>query len=168
MERNRLVKRMHSGRQIIAKETVDVRYLYNIDVDMYLGATLSKRRAVTELVEKLRRDEILLADPELFNTEVCEKAMARGVRVVIKPRKTRTRSTILRLCSEAFDPKLYGLRKCGERGAKVFSEVVMRRENVARRGNEVRLIAAQHNIKALIRLRIRYGAVLKLVTVLEV
>ena len=44
----------------------------------------------------------------------------------------------------------------------------MRHENVARRGSEVRLIALQHNIKALIRLRMRYGAVLKLVTVLEV
>ena len=77
MECNRLVKRMYSGRQVIAEKTVDVKYLYNIDVDMYLGVTLSKRRAVTELIEKLRRDEILLADPEFFNTEICEKAVAR-------------------------------------------------------------------------------------------
>jgi len=63
---------------------------------------------------------------------------------------------ILRLCSEAFDPKLYGLRKCGERDAMVFSEIVMRDGNVAGRGDEVRLIATQRTIKALIWLGIRY------------
>jgi len=134
---------------------------------MYLGVVLSKRKAVMELVKKLRRGENFLADSEFFNTEVCGKALAKGVRCVIKPRKTRTRSMILRLYSEAFDPSLYRLRKCGERGAKVFSETVMRHENWARRENEVRLIAAQHNIKSLIRLRIRYGVILRLVMVLR-
>jgi|GEM_PF-5117651 len=46
------------------------------------------------------------------------------------------------------------------REAKVFSEVIMEYENVIRRENEVRLLAVQHNIKSLIRLRTRYGTVL--------
>jgi len=167
MKCGRLVKRVVAGEEKAAKETVDVKYLYNIDVDMYLGARLTSKRAVKELVERLRRGEILLADPEFFNTEVCEMAMARGVICVIKPRKTKPKSLALRLCSEAFDPSLYRLRKCGERGARVLGETVMRHKDRARRENEVRLIATQHNIKTLIRLRIRQKAILRLVTVLR-
>ena len=42
---------------------------------------------------------------------------------MIKPRKTRARSMILRLCSEAFDPKLYRLRKCGGEGLRSLARL---------------------------------------------
>jgi len=69
---------------------------------VYFSVTLSKRKAVMKLVEKLRREEILSASSEFFNTGVCEKIVAKSARVVIGLRKMKTRSMILRFCSEAF------------------------------------------------------------------
>ena len=87
MKTNRLEKVIKGGEQALKEETIEVKFLFNINIDMYVYAELTTSHNVKEAIERLSPGDVLLADPEFFTRENCEMILAKGIKPVIKPTK---------------------------------------------------------------------------------
>ena len=85
----------------------------------------------------------------------------KGLKVLIKPKKNARRSPELRGCLERFDAWGYKARKNGERGAIIYDKTMMYFQHPQRQRTMVKLMAASHNTKRLIKLKIKYRQIMR-------
>lgn len=163
MQTSRLKKTISAGKTALVKKTLPVRFLYNINLDMYVHVKQTTSHNAKEFIEMLSQDDILLMDSEFFTRENCELALVRGIDIQVKPTRNGRRGPALRLCRERFRKRKYKRRKNGERGAKIYDENVMLYTDPVRQRVKIRLMAVGYNVKRLIKLSIKYESVMKLV-----
>ena len=154
------------GNRVLRRETIEVKFLFNINLDMHVYVEATRSHSVEKALSKLSRGDVLMADSEFFTRENCEKILAKGLKPGLKPSKNAKRGPAIKLCRQLFDSRQYKKRKNGERGAKIYSETVMLYRDPDRRRGAIKLMAAAHNIKRLIKLQIKYNVVMRLVTLL--
>ena len=153
---SRLEVAVRGGRKVLKQETIPVKFTYNINLDMYLHVDVTTSKKLAHVISLLSRGDVLMADPEFFNRENCFLALSKGLIVELKPRKNAKRSPELRECRDKFNTRQYKARKNGERGAKIYNDTVMHFVDPHRRRVMVKLMAAGHNIKRLVKLAIKY------------
>ena len=167
MKTNRLEKVIKGGEGSLKKETIEVKFLFNINIDMYVYAELTTSHNAREAIERLSPGDVLLADPEFFTRENCELILAKGIKPAIKPTKNARKGPVIRLCRKAFEKRRYRRRKNGERGAKIYDSSTMLYLDPERQRGVVKLMAAAYNVKRLVKLVIKYTVVMRLVMFLN-
>ena len=165
---SRLKVAIKGGRKTMRRETIPVKFTYNVNVNMYLHVEITTSRSLDHVISLLAPGDVLLADSEFLTKDNCYLALVKGLKVLIKPKKKAKRSPELRECIDKFDKELYKVRKNGERGAKLYNDAVMHYVNPVRRRAMVKLMAAAHNIQRLVKLAIKYGIVMKPVAKIKI
>ncbi len=145
------------GRAVFSRPTVDIKFIYDIGVDMFAFAWATGSRDISDAMGVLPRGSILYADGEFFVRENCVETFRRGIDFQVRPSRVFS-CRILRRAAEGFSARRYRRRKNGERGAAVFDRVREIRyrdpESVA---SFVVLRAAAHNVKRMLRLEALAG-----------
>ncbi|MHA1593213.1 MAG: hypothetical protein ACTSXX_00585, partial [Candidatus Baldrarchaeia archaeon] len=143
------------GRVVLSRAVVDIKFIYDIGVDMFAWATRS--RDISEAMGVIPRGSILYADREFFVRGNCVEAFRRGIDFQVRPSRVFS-CHILRRAAGGFSARRYRRRKNGERGAAVFDRVREVRyrdpESVA---SFVVFRAAAHNVKRMLRLEALAG-----------
>ena len=96
------------------KETIEVKFLFNINIDMYVYAELTTSHNAREAIERLSPGDVLLADPEFFTRENCGSALAKEIKPAIKLLKNARKGLVIKICGEAFEKKRYRRRMVRE------------------------------------------------------
>ena len=155
------------GKRTLKRETIEVKFLFNINLDMYVYVEVTQSHSMVAALSKLSRGDVIMADSEFFTRENCERILTRGLIPVLKPSRNARRGPAIRLCRQLFDARRYRRRKNGERGARIYNGMVMLYRGPYRRRGVVKLMAAAYNVKRLIKLWIRYNVVMRLVMLLS-
>jgi len=163
MQTNRLKKTISAGKATLVKKTLPVRFLYNVNLDMYVHVEQTTSHNAKEFIGKLSQDDILLMDSEFFARENCELTLVKGIDIQVKSTRNERRGPALRLCRARLRKRKYRRRKNGERGAKIYDENVMLYADPVRQRVKIRLMAVGYNVKRLIKLSIKYESMIKLV-----
>jgi len=167
MKTNRLRETIRGGKKALEKETIEVKFLFNINVDMYVYAEHSTSHDVDKAIRKLSRGDVVLGDTEFFNKKNCEKLLAKGIKPLIKPSRNAKRGVGIKHCRDMFEMRRYKRRKNGERGAKIFSDTIMQYLDPNRRQGQIKLMATAYNIKRLIKLTIKYTVIMRQVMAIK-
>jgi len=150
-----LEERFVRGRVVLSRAVVDIKFIYDIGVDMFAWATRS--RDISEAMGVIPRGSILYADREFFVRGNCVEAFQRGIDFQVRPSRVFS-CRILRRAAGGFSARMYRRRKNCERGAAVFDRVREVRyrdpESVA---SFVVFRAAAHNVKRMLRLEALAG-----------
>jgi len=147
-----------SGEKALKKETIEVKFLFNINIDMYVYAELTTSHNAREAIQRLSPGDVLLADLEFFTRENCELVLAKGIKPAIELTKNARKGPVIRLCRKAFEKKGYK-RKNGERSAKIYDSSTMLYLDLDKRRGIVKLMAVAYNVKRLVKLEIKYTVV---------
>ncbi len=142
---------------MLSRAVVDIKFIYDIGVDMFAFAWATGSRDISDAIGVLPRGSILYADGEFFVRENCVEAFRRGIDFQVRPSRVFS-CRILRWAAEGFSARGYRRRKKGERGAAVFDSVREIRyrdpESVA---TFVVFRAAAHNVRRMVRLEALAG-----------
>ncbi|MHA1593537.1 MAG: hypothetical protein ACTSXX_02215 [Candidatus Baldrarchaeia archaeon] len=117
-----LVERVLRGGPVLLKPIVDIKFVYDIGVDMFGFAWATRSRDISGVMGVLPRGSVLYADCEFFSRGNCAAAFRRGIDFQVKPPRVFS-GRILRRTAERFSAERYRRRKNGERGAAVFDRV---------------------------------------------
>ena len=74
-----LEERFVRGRAVLSRAVVDIKFIYDIGVDMFAFAWATGSRDISDAMGVLPRGSILYADGEFFVRGNCVEAFRRGI-----------------------------------------------------------------------------------------
>ena len=98
-----LEERLVRGRAVLSRPTLDIKFIYDIGVDMFAFARATGSRDISDAMGVLPRGSILYADGEFFVRENCVETFRRGIDFQVRPSRVFS-CRILRRAAEVFRP----------------------------------------------------------------
>ena len=80
-----LEERFVRGRAVLSRPVVDIKFIYDIGVDMFAFARATRSRDISEAMGVLPRGSTLYADGEFFVRENCVEAFRRSIDFQARP-----------------------------------------------------------------------------------